>query len=140
MKKDWHKLAVLLLWLALPAMALKYWRVWDQLPLRMAVHFDANWQPNGFTSRQGSLMLSLGMLATMQVLFTITFFIVRAQKPGALWPMLLFSYVFLGFFWFANNWIVEFNLRPQPAHSELVGPNSPALTNSELKTDLQPHL
>jgi hypothetical protein len=140
MKKPWHRLAALLLWVPLPVLALKYWRVWDRLPLRMAVHFDANWQPNGLTSRQGSLMLAVGIFAAMQILFTITFFIVRAQKPGALWPMLLFSYAFLGFFWFANNWIVEFNLRPQPAHSELVGPNSPAPTNSELKTDLQPHL
>src|ERR1700729_3883095 len=136
MDRDFYKPLTWLMWLVLPITAMGYWSAWDQLPLRMAVHFDANWQPNGFTSRQGSLMLSLGMLATMQVLFTITFFIVRAQKPGALWPMLLFSYVFLGFFWFANNWIVEFNLRPQPAHSELVGPNSPAPTNSELKTDL----
>ncbi len=117
MKNDWYKPAVLLLWLPLPLIALKYWRAWDRLPLRMAVHFDANWQPNGYTSRQGSLMLALGMLAAMQVLFTITLLIVRSQKPSALWPMLLFSYVFLGFFWFANNWVVESNLPkpPQPA-------------------------
>jgi hypothetical protein len=124
MNKPWHKLAVLLLWLPLPVIALKYWRLWDQLPLRMAVHFDANWQPTGFTSRQGALMLAVGILATIQVLFTIAIVIVRAQKPDAFRPMLAFAYLFLAFFWFANNWVVEFNLRPQPAHSELVGANS----------------
>jgi Protein of unknown function (DUF1648) len=122
MNRRWHKLAVLLMWLPLPITALNYWRVWERLPMRMAVHFDANWQPNGSTSREGSLMLALGILATMQVLFTITFFIVRALKPGVLWPMLGFSYLFPGFFWYANNWIVEFNLNPPPAHSKLVSP------------------
>jgi hypothetical protein len=31
---------VWLTWLALPLTALDYWRAWDQLPTRMAVHFD----------------------------------------------------------------------------------------------------
>ena len=129
MNRDWYKPAVWLMWLPLALTALNYWRVWDRLPLRMAVHFDANWNPNGYTSRQGSLILALGMLAAMQVLFTIAFFIVRAQKPAALWPMLAFAYLFLGFFWYANHWIVEFNLHP-PAHSELVGPGSPVACDS----------
>ena len=47
MKRDWYTLATWLMWLALPITALNYWRVWDRLPARMAVHFDANWQPNG---------------------------------------------------------------------------------------------
>ena len=47
----------------LPITALNYWRAWDQLPARMAVHFDANWQPNGYTSREGALMLGLGIMA-----------------------------------------------------------------------------
>ena len=48
------------MWLALPISAWEYWQVWDQLPTRMAVHFDANWQPNGYTSREGALELGLG--------------------------------------------------------------------------------
>ena len=40
------------------------------------------------------------------------------------------AYVALGFCWYGNYSIVKFNLKP-PAHSELVGPNSPALSNSE---------
>ena len=71
MNRDWYKPLVALMWLLLPISALNYWRVWDQLPARMAVHFNANWQPNGYTSRGGSLMLGLGIMAVMLVVFTI---------------------------------------------------------------------
>ncbi|HLZ42998.1 MAG TPA: DUF1648 domain-containing protein [Candidatus Sulfotelmatobacter sp.] len=133
-----YKWLVVAMWLPLVTIALNYWRAWDRLPARMAVHFDANWQPNGYTSREGSLMLTLGMLAFMQVVFTISALIVRAQKPRAAWPMLVVFYLFLGLIWYANNWIVEFNLKAQPAHSELVGPISPAASDS-VPTLLQPH-
>ena len=69
MERHWYKTLVGLMWLALPITALKYWRAWDQLPARMAVHFDANWQPNGYTSREGALMLGLGIMAFMLVCF-----------------------------------------------------------------------
>ena len=133
-----YKWLVAVMWVPLVTIALNYWRAWDRLPARMAVHFDANWQPNGYTSREGSLMLAIGMLAFMQVVFTISALIVRSQKPGAAWPMLMLFYLSLGFFWYANNWIVEFNLKAQPAHSELVGPISPAASDS-VPTLLQPH-
>lgn len=138
MNRDWYKPVIWLMWLPLISIALSYWRAWDHLPARMAVHFDANWQPNGYTSREGSLMLALGMLAFMQIVFTISALIVRAQKPQAAWPLLVLFYLSLGFFWYANNWIVEFNLNAQPAHSELVGPISPAPSDS-VPTLLQPH-
>jgi uncharacterized protein DUF1648 len=134
-----YKWLVVVMWLPLVTTALHYWRAWDRLPARMAVHFDANWQPNGYTSREGSLMLALGMLVFMQIVFTITALILLAQKPRAAWPMLVFCYLFLGIFWYANNWIVEFNLKAQPAHSELVGSISPAPSDS-VPTLLQPQL
>src|SRR5215813_428985 len=62
MNRDWYKWAVLLMWVTLPTSAWNYWRVWDQLPERMAVHFGANWPPNGFTSREGAFQLGLGIL------------------------------------------------------------------------------
>src|ERR1022692_1646801 len=61
MKRDWYTLATWLMWLVLPMSALNYSTAWDQLPARMAVHFDANWQPNGYTSREGAVMLGLGV-------------------------------------------------------------------------------
>jgi hypothetical protein len=131
MNRDWQKPAIWMMWFPLAVTALNYWRAWDCLPMGMAVHFDANWQPNGYTSRQGELTAALATLAVMQVTFTLAFLIVRAQKPSAEWPMVVFFYLFWGLFSYVNHWILEFNLRTQPAHSELVGPNSPAPSNSD---------
>jgi hypothetical protein len=117
MNRDWYKPFTWLMWLALPTTALNYWRAWDELPTRMAVHFDPNWQPNGWTSRQGSLMLALGILTFMLVVFTTAAYAVRAQKPGSAWPILIVFYVSLSILWWANNWIVQRNLSGAP-HAE----------------------
>ena len=138
MNRIWYKPAIWLMWFALPITALNYWRAWDRLPDRMAVHFDAYWQPNGYTSRQGSLMLALGITAFMLLVYTITGYIVFAQKPSVAWPILIAFYLSLSLLWFVNSWIVHRNLQAQPAHSELVGSNSPAMSDS--RQDLQPHL
>jgi uncharacterized protein DUF1648 len=132
-----YTLATFVMWLVLPITALSYWQVWDRLPMRMAVHFGANWQPNGYTSREGALYLGLGIMVSMLGLLTVTALIVRAMKPSASWPVLLVAYVTLGFCWFGNHSIVNFNLSTQPAHSELVGPNSPAIGNSDGLSILQ---
>jgi hypothetical protein len=130
MRRDWYRPLVWLMWAALPITALEYWRVWDRLPMRMAVHFDSNWQANGYTSREGAIMLGLGIMAVLLLFFTVAALIARAMKPAASWPMLLAFYVVLGFLWFGNHSIVEWNLNPPPAHSELMGPNPPAVGNS----------
>jgi hypothetical protein len=130
MARNFYKPLVWLMWLALPITALKYWRAWDRLPLRMAVHFDANWQPNGYTSREGALMLGLGIMAVMLLFFTIGAFAAHTLKPAAAWPLLVTFYVALCLLWFVNHWIVEWNLNPPPAHSELVGPDSPSASDS----------
>jgi hypothetical protein len=133
MNLDWHKTLTWLMWLALPITALKYWQAWDRLPARMAVHFDADWRPNGYTTREGSLTFGLGIMAVMLLTFTIASLVTRAQKPGSSWPVLIISYVVLGILFYANNFIVDFNLKTQPARSELVGPNSPAISDSNGK-------
>ena len=137
MNRDWHKPAIWVVWFPLAVTALNYWRAWDHLPMRRAVHFDANGQPNGYTSRQRELTAALAILFVMQTTFTLAFFIVRAQKPSAVWPMLVFFYLFLGFLSYVDTWILEFNLRTQ---TELVGPNSPVPSNSEPRTVHQQHL
>jgi len=106
------------MWLALPTVAWNYWRAWDRLPARMAVHFDANWQPNGYTSREGAVQLGLEILIVMLVLFTVATLIVDALKPTAFWPVLVLSYAVLACCWYANVSIVKFNL--QSAHSGFV--------------------
>ncbi|HEX4782947.1 MAG TPA: DUF1648 domain-containing protein [Candidatus Sulfotelmatobacter sp.] len=117
---NWSKALIPLMWLFLVSTAFNYWRNWDQLPARMAVHFDANWQPNGYTSREGALYLGLGIMAFLSVLFTVGALIAHAQKPSAFWPMLIFFYAILGVCWYGNNSIINFNLNSRPAHSELV--------------------
>ena len=130
MSRVWHKPAVLFMWLALPVAAWIYWRAWDHLPARMAVHFDANWQPNGYTSREGAVQLGLGILVVMLVLFTIATLIIDALKTAAFWPALVISYAVLGFCWYGNYSIVEFNLKAQQVHSELVGRSAKVVPSS----------
>ncbi len=122
MNRDWYKTAIWLAWLALPSTALNYWRAWDRLPMRMAVHFDVNWQPNGWTTREGSLLFALTVTTFMLVLCTVAAYVVRALKPRSSWPVLISFYVALGFCWYGSNSLVKYNLQraQQARHSSCV--------------------
>jgi hypothetical protein len=139
MNGRWHKTLVALMWLALPITAVDYSRNWDRLPTRMAVHFDANWQPNGYTSREGALELGLGVMVFMLVVSTVGLLIAHALRPAAAWPLLVVFYVTIGFVWFGNHSIIKWNLNPPPAHSELMGPDSPAVRDSSAAKFLTLH-
>ncbi|MGC2477242.1 MAG: DUF1648 domain-containing protein [Candidatus Sulfotelmatobacter sp.] len=130
MARDFYKPAVLLMWLTLPTAAWNYWRVWDQLPARMAVHFNGRGQANGFASREGAVETGLGIMLLILVVFTAVSLILHQAKPVASWAALAIAYVVLSFCWYGNYSIVEFNLKASPAHSELVGTSSPALSDS----------
>lgn len=130
MARDFYKPAVLLMWLTLPTAAWNYWRVWDQLPARMAVHFNGRGQANGFASREGAVETGLGIMLLILVVFTAVSLILHETKPVASWAALAIAYVVLSFCWYGNYSIVEFNLKASPAHSELVGTSSPALSDS----------
>jgi len=124
MKSTWLKAGVLLMWLALPISSWEYRSAWEQLPARMAVHFDANWRPNGYTSRQGALELGLGILAFMLVIFTVSTLTIHALKPSAAWAALLIAYVAIGFCWYGNHAIVKFNLDTQKGSFRFSVPSS----------------
>ncbi|HTW30746.1 MAG TPA: DUF1648 domain-containing protein [Candidatus Sulfotelmatobacter sp.] len=109
-----------LMWLALPITWSEYHNHWDQLPSRMAVHFDASWQPNGYTSREGAEHLGLGIMAAMLIFFTVGSFAARALQRSAAWPLLIVFYVVLGFLCYANHSIIEFNLRAHQSQPALV--------------------
>jgi hypothetical protein len=125
------------MWLALPITALEYQQNWDSLPVRMAVHFDANWNPNGFTSREGAEHLGLGVLATMLILFTIGAFAVRALRPKAAWPQLVIFYAVLGLVWYGNHSVIAFNLKSSSPHVEVMRASFPifryGVVDGELK-------
>jgi hypothetical protein len=121
MTRDWYKVLVLPMWNALPINAQNYWRAWDHLPPRMAEHFEANWQPNGYTSRAGAVTLGMGILVTMLLISTVAMLTARAVKPGSAWPVLMISYFVLGVIWYANHSIVDFNRKAQAMHSEFLG-------------------
>jgi hypothetical protein len=64
--------------------------------------------------------LGLEILLATLVLFTVTTLIVDALKPAAFWPALLVSYAVLGFCWYGDYSIVDFNLKAQQDHSVLM--------------------
>ena len=37
MNRTYYKLGIALMWMALPLTALRYWQVWNELPVRMAL-------------------------------------------------------------------------------------------------------
>lgn len=82
----------------------------------MAVHFDANFEPNGYTSREGAAELGLGIMAVLLLLFTIAGLIARDMKPTAAWPMLVVFYVVVGILWYGNYSILRFNLNRLAPH------------------------
>jgi Protein of unknown function (DUF1648) len=116
MLRSAYKPMLLLMWLALITSAFGYWRNWDRLPARMAVHFDANFRPNGYASREGAVEVGIGIMAVMVSLFTIAGVIAHAVKPAAAWPILLFFYVVVGVLWYGNDLVVRFNLNRLAPH------------------------
>jgi hypothetical protein len=111
--RKYFQVAVWLLWLALPATALNYWRAWDRLPDRMAVHFNANWQPNGWTTKEGALLFAMAVIGFMLVVCTAASYAVLALKPQSSWPVLISFYVALGFCVYGSNALIEYNLGEQ---------------------------
>jgi uncharacterized membrane protein len=121
MNRNWFTPAIWLMWLALPITALKYWLAWDHLPMQMAVHFNAAGQPNGWETRQGALQSGPGAMAVVLVFFTVMGLMVRALRPAVSWFMVAVFYVVLGFLWYGNKSIVDWNSRTNPSpRAELV--------------------
>ncbi len=107
-----YKTLTWLLWLALPLTALRYWLVWDQLPPRMATHFDANWNANGWMTREASFYFAVGVTAFLLLVFTTILLFAQLQKgsSGTLWFGVAFAYVVIGFIFFVNSKVVSYNL------------------------------
>jgi hypothetical protein len=104
------------MWLALPLTALRYWQVWDQLPVRMATHFDAYGRPNGWMSREVSLYFALGISAFLLVIFTVIAYVAQRLKGPDVPALALlgFFYLIVGCIFYVNNSLLAHNLTGQP--------------------------
>jgi uncharacterized membrane protein len=107
-----NQLAVWLMWLAVPLTALDYWRIWDQLPVRMAVHFNLNWRANGWASREAALGFAMGVVMSMLLVFTVASYGACIPPVPAFmrWVLLTFFYGVLVLVCAVNHWVVRYNL------------------------------
>jgi len=113
MESKSYRIITALLWLALPAIGLQYWMVWDHLPARMASHFGAAGQPNGWMTRETSVIFSLVLLVFL--LATFTFVLTRIRKPDALaWSLLAMFYVVTGVLVSVTSSVLDYNIHGRP--------------------------
>ena len=102
-----------LLWMALPLTVLQFWTVWNQLPARMASHFGAAGQPNGWMSREALAIFFLVLLTFL--LATFTWVLTRVRNPDTLaWALLAMFYVVVGMLLSVNSAMLKYNLYGHP--------------------------
>ena len=113
MDSKFYRTMTALLWLALPLTAFQFWRVWNELPARMASHFGAAGQPNGWMSRETLAIFFLVLLTFL--LTTFTWALTRVRKPDALaWSLLAMFYVVAGVLLSVNSAVLKYNLYGRP--------------------------
>jgi hypothetical protein len=109
------QLAIVLLWLALPLVALEYRQVWDQLPAHVATHFNAAGHANGWMSRDEALRFGAGFMAFLLATFTVFLLYTARRRVDAFsWASLAFCALVLGFMAEVNRGIVNSNLHGAP--------------------------
>ncbi len=116
MNRTWWKIGIGGLWLGLPLIAFRYWMVWDRLPARMATHFNAANQTNGWMTREGSMYFILGLYMCLVTLFTVivtVFQKVRVPDVAA-WAVMGLFYVILGVLCYGNESVLAYNLTGAP--------------------------
>ena len=111
--------AIALLWLGVPIVAFQYLRVWEQLPIRMATHFNAAGQPNGWMSREVSLQFGVSITVFLLLVFTIILWMIaRRQVDKFAWAFLGFCAMVIGFLVAIHQQIIAYNLQGTPIHVE----------------------
>jgi hypothetical protein len=106
-RTSWRSSA-LLPWLALPLMLLRYWQLQDALPQRIAVHFNANNVPNGWSETGNFVFGFLGMTVGVLALFTVLNLLPKKPKNFA-WVLLIVAYGISAVMCLAFIGILEFN-------------------------------
>ena len=76
-------------------MALRYWLVWDRLPVRVASHFDLAGNPNGWMSREQSLVFTLAFLAFMVTVSSVILYAIHRNDPISTlsWGLVAFFHI-----------------------------------------------
>jgi hypothetical protein len=111
-----YRVAVGLLWIVLPLTALRYWMVWDLLPARMATHFNAAGQANGWMTREAALIFPLAMLTFFLLIATVV--LSRVRKPDAsAWALWGFFAVIVGVIYWGGESVLEYNLHGTPVNT-----------------------
>ena len=116
MNRTLYQMCSWLLWLALPITALRYWQAWDQLPARMATHFDAAGRANGWMPREVSFWFALGITAFMLTVFTVVLEVARRGQavPSLAWALLGLAYLVIGLIYIVNSAVIDYNLYGRP--------------------------
>jgi hypothetical protein len=104
-----------LIWIAVPAMAGLYAMSWQQLPARLATHFDLANHPNGWMSRGASLAFLLVMGIFVASLATVILSRVKKPDPAA-WALLVLFYVIVGTLLWAGEAIIAYNAHREPVN------------------------
>jgi hypothetical protein len=119
MNRNLFRAITVLLWAAPVAVAARYWQVWEQLPGRMATHFDAAGRTNGWMSREESFQFSVGFVAVLVLVFFGILLLVDKK-----YPLAKLSWALLGFFhletWvtvYLMNSMVGYNLNGTPLNA-----------------------
>src|ERR1700688_1031013 len=116
MTRTWYKTISALLWLAPIAIGVRYWQVWDSLPVRMASHFDAAGRANGWMAREASLYFDLAFLAFLVGVFSVVLFVIERKYALAKlsWVLLAFFHAEIWTFVHLLNSTVDYNLKGSP--------------------------
>jgi uncharacterized membrane protein len=104
-----------LVWIAVPVAAVLYALAWNELPPRLATHFNFANQPNGWMSREGSLVFFLIFAALMAG--TASFVLSRVTRPDpTAWVLLAFFYIILGVLIWAERCVIAYNVDGRPVN------------------------
>lgn len=115
MKKSYQPL-IWLAWVALPLTAFRYWSAWDRLPARMATHFNAAGQPNGWMTREVSFQFGLGITAFVLAVFTGALLMIQKRRSwdAVAWAFLGLFYLVTGAVYYGNVSVLSYNLNGGP--------------------------
>ena len=102
-------------WLSLPVMVLLFGSVWQQLPSRVATHFDLAGQPNGWMTREEAVVVLLGVATA--VLITTTWVLSRVTEMDATaWGLIALGYIIQSALIWAGQSIIDYNVHGKPLH------------------------